>query len=836
MWICRKVPSYCLLNHTVCAALLLLLMGESLAQEPGLEQRLNEEYGPSIIDDYGPSILADGVLQLARFDQQQRSEAQQLLNETSPLRQVTMLQPSTLGDVRSSISESAPSSTGDLSSLLSDSGVDRSVLRQAKSGVSSLSNDLVRGGDATPLVSTDLGDLLKKSPAALSVRTQQRTPVVNDPRTRGARIGSSPASGSHWVPARADLDTALSKVDSRLVSDVIIIPGPYSSVYGPAFSFMDFELLQSPRYSGGNEVHGRTIFDHKSNGNQWLGQQSVLAGGENWGFRGNYSHRIGSNYRAGNGDSVAASYNSREFTLALGRDFQNDTSMEISLLRLDQTDVEFPGYVFDIDFLVTDGYEVAYINSNPNHGDRVETEVWYNRTRFEGDAQNPAKRQQFPLLDRINYVGFTDVDSMSTGYRRARTWGKDLDEGRLTLGHDIRFVKQELNEISSGVSLGLPIPFNDRNSPIPNSFAANPGLFAEYTELFMDDWTFRTGGRIDYVQTDIVADRDELDEVGLDTFPASYEEIVGTDISQTDRVMWSLYGSLSRRHHECLESSASLGYAERVPSLTALYAAQPFLLLMQNGLNNVTGDPMLKREKLIQADLSIDFDGRYLRAGVRGFYGWGFDYLTFENTRVLQGPPSGEIQQVSLRYVNTSLATLAGFESFLELMPEECWSPFVSVQYVDGRDRTRNGDFATTNGRQGFASQKVPGLQRGFFSGVVGGDSEPLPGISPLETRLGVRLTNSRACPVWNLEFAARIVDNQDRVASSLFETPTAGFTVYDLRGTYQPTFARNLVMVAGVENLTDKTYREHLDFRSLTGIQVLRPGVNFYFGADLTY
>jgi hypothetical protein len=42
--------------------------------------------------------------------------------------------------------------------------------------------------------------------------------------------------------------------------------------------------------------------------------------------------------------------------------------------------------------------------------------------------------------------------------------------------------------------------------------------------------------------------------------------------------------------------------------------------------------------------------------------------------------------------------------------------------------------------------------------------------------------------------------------------------------------------MVAGVENFTDRTYREHLDYRSAQRLQMLQPGVNFYFGSELTY
>jgi outer membrane receptor protein involved in Fe transport len=80
------------------------------------------------------------------------------------------------------------------------------------------------------------------------------------------------------------------------------------------------------------------------------------------------------------------------------------------------------------------------------------------------------------------------------------------------------------------------------------------------------------------------------------------------------------------------------------------------------------------------------------------------------------------------------------------------------------------------------------------------------------------------------------MVDNQDRVATSLLESATPGFTVFDLRGTYQPGTFENLLVVVGVENFTDKAYREHLDFRSPSGFEVLQAGVNFYVGSDLTY
>ncbi len=139
---------------------------------------------------------------------------------------------------------------------------------------------------------------------------------------------------------------------------------------------------------------------------------------------------------------------------------------------------------------------------------------------------------------------------------------------------------------------------------------------------------------------------------------------------------------------------------------------------------------------------------------MRGFHSWVMDYITFENTRIVTGPPVGAVQQVSLRYVNTDLATLLGGEAYVDLVPDEMVSPFMTLRYVDGRDRTRNGDFATTNGSSNVASVKDFNNVRGFYSGLVGGDSEALPAISPLETRVGLRFNDTSPAKSWSTELS----------------------------------------------------------------------------------
>ncbi len=710
-------------------------------------------------------------------------------------------------------------------------GVRRSVLPEERwTQPVGIGSDLIRMQEAVVRSTTDTGSLLGESPSAVGLGLQRRNPIVNDPRIRGSRIGRLPASGSYWVPARMDLDTMLSKIDSRLIGDVLTIHGPYAVRYGPGFSFVDFALLPTPRFDDGFRVHGATSFGYKANGRQVYGRQTFTGGSDLWGFRAGYGHRTGNDYTMGNGQTIASSYNSRDVDLALGRDFASDQRVEFHALRLDQTGVELPGQAFDIEWLVTDAYEVTYTADCPTFADRVALDVWYNQTRLNGNAQRPGKRAQFPYYDIIGFEGFTDVNSMSTGFRWAATWGCPECE-YLTLGLDLRYVKQELNEITSG-QIGLNV-WQDANSPIPRSASVNPGVFVEYGAPLGERWTIGSGARFDWAGQYLLADPAELQSLGTQSLPLG--DILGSDDFDRSFEMFSLYLTGQYHINECWSAVLAAGYAERPPSLTEMYAAETFMYVLQNGLNIVTGDPRLRHERLLQADLGLRYDDGMLRARVGGFYGWAWNYITFENMGFTRGPPVGEIQQIEYKFVNTGLATFVGGELAAEWDWTPRLTPFATLSYVAGTDRTRNGSFATRPSSPGNPSIRDPNLDRGAYSGIVGDAREPLPSILPLESRLGFRFHEAASAPRWSIELSARLVDAQRRVARSLLELPSSGFAVGDVRGYWR--VSERLLATAGIENITNANYREHLNFTSQDRlIQVFQPGLNAYVGAELSH
>ncbi len=723
----------------------------------------------------------------------------------------------------------APAAARELSeSLFAGSLVGASLMeRDRRTYPVGIARDLISGVEARGRGTTDGGDLLGKSPGSLGTAIQQRNPIITDMRIHSGRIGRQPGSGSYWVPARIDLDTALSKIDSRLFHDVLTIKGPYAVGYGPGFSHVDFQMRATPRYEDGPQLHGSTSFDYRTNGRQWYGRQMVWGGGEDWGFRTGYGHRTGNDYTTGGGLQMPAGYNSRDIDLGLGKDLSGDSRLELHGLRLDQTQVALPGQAFDIDWLKTDGYDVRYIREDQPVFDRLDVNVWYNRTRLDGSAQRSGKRQQFPFYDFLGFVGNTEVRSQSTGYTAVAAWG-DAQEWQLRAGTDLRYLRQQLDEITSSSEFD----WSDANSPIPDSDLVNPGLFVDGRWSVNERWRFTGGARLDYAGAAVLEDPANLRSLTPAELPLDH--ILGTDHFDRDFFLWSAYLTAEYEIDGCWTADAAAGYAERPPSLTELYAATPFMFVLQNGLNTVTGDPRLARERLGQFDLGLRYDNGYTRARIGGFHAWAGDYITFEATGTVPGPPAGEIEQVQLRYVNTSLATFAGAEAYGECDVTDWLTPFATLSYVRGQDQTRDGDFATRPATPIRPSTREYDKPRGYYSNQPGNSTEPLPSIYPLVSRVGLRLHSQEDASRWSVELAARMVARQTRVAASLLESPTPGFTIWDLRGYWRPR--QNLLVIAGIENFTDRLYREHLDFRSPSGSQLFQPGISFYTGCELSY
>ena len=537
------------------------------------------------------------------------------------------------------------------------------------------------------------------------------------------------------------------------------------------------------------------------------------------------------------GGTLPSSYNSRHLDVALGYDLSPDSHLEFNYLRLDQTGVEFPGMVFDINTLYTDGFELKYTLEDQLEFDLLEIEGWYNRTPFYGDTSRSGKNTQIPsirpnfLLAPNQYL-VTDVDGMSAGYRAAVTWGQPGCE-QLTVGTDLIRLGTQLNDIVPARTVG-PFSIPAQNFPIPRSHSIDVGIFAEHTQPHGDRLTVNTGARVDFISTDV---RDRVPGMGTAIGPFLVERAL-SDLKQSELDQqfypWAVFMTADYEVNQCWTLTGGAGYGMRPPTLTELYAAGPFIGSLQPGLTFVEGDPQLDEERMFQLDLGVHADLGRTRMGLSGFHAWVYDYITYDDIGELYVPPlpafvpGTDFQHVA--YVNTELATLTGFELTAEHDFSDWLTGFALMSYVEGRDLTRASPSRVAEIIRAASIIPIPAGAPRSLDGTT--DKEPLPGIPPLEARLGLHIHQPCPEPVWGLELEARIVDQQNRVAGTLYEAETPGFTVWNARGYWQAW--ENFTMFAGVENFTDKFYQEHLDYRSGRG--VYRPGLNFYFLTEFIY
>lgn len=710
-------------------------------------------------------------------------------------------------------------------------------------------SDFVLGSESALRATSDLGNLLGKSLSAPGARTQPRSPNSNDPRVRGLRAGRLIVSGSYWAPAREDLDTPLDKIDSRMLYDMVVVKGPYTAQLGPGLRFIDFQLIESPRFEDGVRALASTSLEYQTNGAQWYGRQNVWGGGENWGFRLGYGHRTGNDYDTGSSDFdagglIPSSYNMRNVHVAAGYDPTSTSRLEFCYLRLDETNVEFPSLIYDIDALKTDGYEVRYTDWGSVAYDLLSVEAWYNRTSFTGDTSRAGKNRQIPTLRSIFNLAddqylVTDVDGMSAGYRVAVTWGED-ECPQWTLGTDLIRLGQQLNDVIPDTEQVIPFPPFDTytvpgiNYPIPRSHSTDLGLFAEQVLPYDSGLSLRTGARVDFIGTNA---RDRVPGMGVyEGYPPVVVEEGLSELKQAELDQqffpWMLYATAEQPLTSAWTVMGGASYGMRPPTLTELYSAGPFLGSLQPGLTYVEGDPDLDPERMVQLDLGVRGDLGDLRLSATGFYAWVFDHITYDDVGLYYQPPfpafvPGEgLQQAA--YTNTDLATLAGFELLADQDFCSWLTGFAWVSYVQGDDRSRS-DPSRIGSLLRQQAQYDPDSARSFVDGV---EKEPLPGIPPLEARVGLRVHEPKSNPQWGTEFEVRMVDRQDRVAASLYEQVTPGFTILNARAYWRPR--PDFALFGGVENIGDRFYREHLDFRSGRGLY--RPGINFYLLTEVQY
>ncbi|MCW5580385.1 MAG: TonB-dependent copper receptor [Luteimonas sp.] len=144
----------------------------------------------------------------------------------------------------------------------------------------------------------------------------------------------------------------------------------------------------------------------------------------------------------------------------------------------------------------------------------------------------------------------------------------------------------------------------------------------------------------------------------------------------------------------------------------------------------------------------------------------------------------------------------------------------IVFDYIDGMmgttTRARNADADIRGGEAGVewrvAAHWKLGGTLAYSWGELAGSGQALPQMPPLESRLSASFDNKR----WSAGALLRLVASQDRVSESLGNVvgrdlgASGGFAVFSVNAGYR--INDHLRLAAGIDNLFDRDYSEHLN------------------------
>ena len=313
-------------------------------------------------------------------------------------------------------------------------------------------------------------------------------------------------------------------------------------------------------------------------------------------------------------------------------------------------------------------------------------------------------------------------------------------------------------------------------------------VFAEWNGQLNENWKAELGARYSRINMDAGLVSNNVNPMGMMAPPMmiAMQANINTlqnsfntsDRSQNENLV-DLAAVFTHKMNDNLDVEFGLARKERAASYQERYLWLP--MESTSGLadgNNYMGNVTLDKETAYQAELGFDWHTQKAAFSPRVFYHHINDYIqgTLYNTNPtvnainMMMRTTAEIPTV-LQYNNVD-AKLYGLDANWFVAINNDWQLDGTVSYVRGKRRD-TGD----------------NLYR----------------IAPLTARTMLSYVQTE----WRVGFEAETVAAQNKVSVENDELKTAGYAVFNLSGNYQPT--QNVTLTAGVNNLFDREYANHL-------------------------
>ena len=450
-----------------------------------------------------------------------------------------------------------------------------------------------------------------------------------------------------------------------------------------------------------------------------------------------------------------------------------DHRLELAYTRQSATDVLYPYLLMDGIADTTDRVNATY-RIGGAAAPQALAQLYWSRVAHDMDDRDRCSSSASPdacagALPRTYSMRTEARATVLGGKLEAATYGA-LE----LLGGGDFYLRNWNNTTSRVARLAAGQPYGVEAS-VPDVDILDVGLYAQARKELADDLHVTAGFRLDLATTDARTDRTALYQT---FFPAGDVARSRTDVLASGNVQADL------RVLEAATVFAGYGHGNRVPDPQERYYA----LTGMAGNPAYVGFPALRPMQSDELDLGAKWGGGGVVAKVQVFHAWLHDDIVLTNA---SAPAAGGAVQTAKTYGNVEARTYGGEASARVALPAHL---FVSggASYTRGLNVTRGGDLA---------------------------EMPPFKLVAAL--RYDVNAFFAEAEEV----YAAR----QDRVDVALQEQPTAAWFITNVR---VGVAYKGLRAFAGVRNLLDKFYYEHLAYLRdpfASGTKVPEPGRSFY-------
>ena len=484
-------------------------------------------------------------------------------------------------------------------------------------------------------------------------------------------------------------------------------------------------------------------------------------------------------YEDGNGDTVPSRWDKWNGDVALGWTPDADTLVELTAGKGDG-EARYAGRSMDGSQFLRESLGLRVERSNLGEVlDKVEAQLYYNYADHVMD--NVSLRAPDPN-SMMPMPMASNVDRRTLGGRLAATlkWTDlDLVTGVDVLRSEHRQRSSRFNMMNGAYTDADQFPWSK------DAVSHNYGAFAEATWYAAERNRMIAGARLD--RSSAKDFRQTLGRTGMPN-PTADKTRAETLPSGFLRYEHDLAGTPTTVY-------AGLGHAQRFPDYWELFSPRKGPAGEVNAFDGV--DP----EKTTQLDFGIQYANANLQAWASGYIGQVRDYILFTYTPGMMGAAS-QAQNIDARIMGGELG----------------------VAYAIDRDWKADATLA-------YAWVKKSS------------DGEALPKMPPLEARFGLTYEHND----WSVGGLWRVVAAQNRVAEGKGNVvgqdfgKSSGFSVFSFNGAYRVT--ANLKLSAGVDNLFDKAYAEHLNRAGDAGfgfpadpIAINEPGRTLWSKVDFSF